>query len=71
MRRTLPDSAKSGDSTGTAPLHFRRAGSVIGGGGITINFPNYFGSRQELVEEVRRGLYDIARRNPGALPGVA
>lgn len=48
-------------------------GSAAGGGGLTqvFNFPNYVGSQQELIETVRRGLADVARRNPGALPGVA
>lgn len=44
-----------------------------GGGGtvINVNIPNYVGARDELIAEVRRGLYDIARSNPGALPGIA
>ena len=42
-----------------------------GGGTWVFNFPNYVGSRDELIREVRRGLYDVNRRNPGALPGVA
>jgi hypothetical protein len=47
-------------------------GTPLGGGATYVfNFPNYVGTRQELVDEVRRGLYEVNRRNPGAIPGVA
>ena len=49
----------------------RMGGAALGGGSMVFNFPNYVGSREELVQQVRRGLYDVSRRNPGALPGVA
>lgn len=41
--------------------------------GATINvyFPNYVGTRQELIDTVRQGLFDVGRRNPGAIPGLA
>lgn len=50
-----------------------RPAGIGSSSGITINvsFPNYVGSKQELIDTVRRGLYDVARRNPGALPGIA
>jgi hypothetical protein len=41
-------------------------------GATTINFPNYVGSKQELVEWLRGALIDIGRRNGGgALGGYA
>lgn len=48
-------------------------GRALSGGSTVINvsFPNYVGSHNELIDTVRRGLADVARRNPGALPGVA
>jgi hypothetical protein len=48
-------------------------GSGGGGGGSTINVyvEGFLGSQSQLVEAVRRGLQDVSRRNPGALPGVA
>jgi hypothetical protein len=52
-------------------------GSVSGGtglggsGGITVIVEGFMGTEMQLTEAVRKGLYEINRRNPGALPGVA
>lgn len=42
-----------------------------GGGDVHFHFGNYVGDKRELIDVVRTGLADFARRNPGALPGVA
>lgn len=44
-----------------------------GGGGSTIivNVAGSVLSERDLTEVVRRGLYQVSRRNPGALPGIA
>lgn len=46
-------------------------GSALGGSTMVFNFPNYLGSKDDLINEIRVGLFEVARRNPGALPGVA
>lgn len=47
-----------------APSAASMAGAMGGGSGITINvYGDVTGT--EIVEKVRRGLYDIGRRNPG------
>jgi hypothetical protein len=42
-----------------------------GGGDVTFHFHgNLLSTRRELEDMVRRALYDVNRRNPGAAPGV-
>jgi len=59
------------NSSGTIVPGATSTGSALGGATYVFNFPNYVGDRQTLIDEVRRGLFEVGRRNPGALPGTA
>jgi len=59
------------NSSGTIVPGATSTGSALGGSTYVFNFPNYVGTRDDLIAEVRKGLFEVSRRNPGAIPGAA
>lgn len=66
--KTAAFSTMSAATTPTTAMPLSTGGTTIN---VTLSAPNYVGAKEELIEVVRSGLYDVARRNPRALPGVA
>lgn len=63
-----PAFATLGAVTPTAAVPLSTGGTTIH---VDLTVNGSVLTEQELTETVRRGLFDVARRNPGAIPGVA
>jgi hypothetical protein len=66
---TRPTLAMIGEAGPEAVVPLDRFGG--GGGTVNVYFPNYVGSRDELIRTVRTGLADVARDNPNIFAGKA
>jgi SLT domain-containing protein len=68
---TRPTFALIGEAGPEAVIPLGSSGGGVGGGSVTFNFPNYVGSKSELVDLIRGELIRVGRRAPNALGGLA
>lgn len=62
--------AMVGERGPEAIVPLSRAGGFGGGTQINVSFPNYVGSKQELIQVVQQGLIQLGRRNPRIFTGT-